>query len=69
MGKGTVIGKVARPENPLVWVEKDGTVMSKTLPQLGRGKQHGSNTMDGVKKAKAKTVTKRTTKAKAKAKK
>ncbi len=63
MAKGKIIGKVDRPKNSLVWVEGDGTVKSRLLPQLERGKQHGSNTMDGVK---PKTKGKAKSKAKAK---
>lgn len=58
MASGKIIGKVTRPKNSLVWVEGDGTVKSRILPQLTRGKQHGSNTMDGVKSKAKKTKAK-----------
>jgi hypothetical protein len=69
MASGKIIGKVQRPKNSLVFVDGDGNVRAKTLKQYTSGKQHGSNTMDGVKKkAKAKPKAKAKAKPKAKAK-
>ncbi|MFN8436135.1 MAG: hypothetical protein U0V72_00745 [Cytophagales bacterium] len=60
MATGKIIGKVVRPKNSLVFVDGDGNVRAKTLKQFSGGKQHGSNTMDGVKSRKKTTKAKST---------
>jgi hypothetical protein len=58
MATGKIIGKVTRPKNSLVFVDRDGNVRAKTLKQFSGGKQHGSDTMDGVKSRKKTTKAK-----------
>ena len=58
MATGKIIGKVVRPKNSLVFVDRDGNVRAKTLKQFTGGKQHGSDTMDGVKSRKKPTKAK-----------